>query len=75
MGVWIDVSFKQLGYDVGCFIGIIFKSVKDYFFVLVWLESLDEVMEVYYIIGYYSIFIKVMCKLIDVFQYVFINKI
>lgn len=75
IGVCIDVSFKQLGYDVGCFIGIILKSVKDYFFVFVCLESLEEVIEVYYIIGYYSIFIKVMCKFIDVLQQVFINKI
>lgn len=67
IGVCIDVSLKQFGYDVGCFIGIILKSVKDYFFVLVKLESFDEVIEVYYIIGYYSIFIKVMCCLIDVF--------
>lgn len=75
IGARIDVSSKQFGYDVGCFIGIILKSVKDYFFALVKLESFDEVIEVYYIIGYYSIFIKVMCRSIDVFQYVFINKI
>ena len=29
-GARIDVSPKQLGYDVGCFIGIILKSAKDY---------------------------------------------
>ncbi len=42
-GARIDVSPKQLGYDVGCFIGIILKSAKDYPSALAKLESLDEV--------------------------------
>ena len=48
-GARIDVSPKQLGYDVGCFIGIILKSAKDYPSALAKLESLDEVTEAYYI--------------------------
>ncbi len=46
-GARIDVSPKQLGYDVGCFIGIILKSAKDYPSALAKLESLDEVTEAY----------------------------
>ncbi len=38
-GARIDVSPKQLGYDVGCFIGIILKSAKDYPSALARLES------------------------------------
>ncbi len=57
-GARIDVSPKQLGYDVGCFIGIILKSAKDYPSALARLESLDEVTEAYYTTGHYSIFIK-----------------
>lgn len=41
-GARIDVSPKQLGYDVGCFIGIILKSAKDYPSALARLESLDR---------------------------------
>lgn len=76
-GARIDVSPKQLGYDydVGCFIGIILKSAKDYPSALARLESLDEVTEAYYTTGHYSIFIKVMCKSIDALQHVLINKI
>ena len=55
-GARIDVSPKQLGYDVGCFIGIILKSAKDYPSALAKLESLDEVTEAYYTTGHYSIF-------------------
>ncbi|TLD66078.1 Lrp/AsnC ligand binding domain-containing protein, partial [Escherichia coli] len=69
------VSPKQLGYDVGCFIGIILKSAKDYPSALAKLESLDEVTEAYYTTGHYSIFIKVMCRSIDALQHVLINKI
>jgi len=58
-GARIDVSPKQLGYDVGCFIGIILKSAKDYPSALARLESLEEVM----------------CKSIDALQQVLINKI
>lgn len=50
-GARIDVSPKQLGYDVGCFIGIILKSAKDYPSALAKLESLDEVTEAYYTTG------------------------
>ncbi|MEN3206119.1 transcriptional regulator AsnC [Klebsiella pneumoniae] len=74
-GARIDVSPKQLGYDVGCFIGIILKSAKDYPSALARLESLEEVTEAYYTTGHYSIFIKVMCKSIDALQQVLINKI
>ena len=74
-GARIDVSPKQLGYDVGCFIGIILKSAKDYPSALAKLESLDEVTEAYYTTGHYSIFIKVMCRSIDALQHVLINKI
>ena len=74
-GARIDVSPKQLGYDVCCFIGIILKSAKDYPSALAKLESLEEVTEAYYTTGHYSIFIKVMCRSIDALQQVLINKI
>jgi hypothetical protein len=44
-GAHIDVSPKQLGYDVCCFIGIILKSAKDYPSALAKLNALDEVTE------------------------------
>ncbi|EMA4783244.1 transcriptional regulator AsnC [Providencia rettgeri] len=74
-GTRIDISPKQLGFDVCCFIGIILKSAKDYPTALKKLDALEEVVEVYYTTGQYSIFIKVMCKSIDALQDVLINKI
>ena len=74
-GVSPGTIHVRLGYDVGCFIGIILKSAKDYPSALAKLESLDEVTEAYYTTGHYSIFIKVMCRSIDALQHVLINKI
>ncbi|SPP31846.1 Regulatory protein AsnC [Arsenophonus endosymbiont of Aleurodicus floccissimus] len=75
VGTRVDINVKQLGFDVCCFIGIILKSAKDYHTVLKKLDELDEVVEVYYTTGQYSIFIKVMCRSIDALQDVLINKI
>lgn len=65
VGIRVDVSPKQLGYDVCCFIGIILKSAKDYPSALEKLNNLEEVVEAYYTTGHYSIFIKVMCRSIE----------
>lgn len=74
-GTRVDISAKHLGFDVTCFIGIILKSAKDYPTALTKLDKLEEVVEVYYTTGQYSIFIKVMCKTIESLQDVLINKI
>lgn len=75
VGTRVDINVKQLGFYVCCFIGIILKSAKDYHTALKKLDELDEVVEVYYTTGQYSIFIKVMCRSIDALQDVLINKI
>ncbi|WP_346428750.1 transcriptional regulator AsnC [Brenneria tiliae] len=75
IGTRLDISPKQLGYDVCCFIGIILKSAKDYPSALEKLNNLEEVVEAYYTTGHYSVFIKVMCRSIESLQDVLINKI
>lgn len=75
LGTQVEISPKQLGYDVCCFIGIILKSAKDYPSALAKLENLEEVVEAYYTTGHYSIFIKVMTRSIDGLQQILINKI
>lgn len=75
VGTRVDINMKQLGFDVCCFICIILKRAKDYHTALKKLDEVDEVVEVYYTTGQYSIFIKVMCRSIDALQDVLINKI
>lgn len=71
----LSIDAQKLGYDVCCFIGIILKSAKDYPTVLDKLNLIDEVIEVYFTTGHYSIFIKVMCSSIKSLQNILINKI
>ena len=75
LGTQVEISPKQLGYDVCCFIGINLKSAKDYPSALAKLQALDEVVEAYYTTGHYSIFMKVMTRSIDELQTVLIHKI
>jgi Lrp/AsnC family transcriptional regulator for asnA, asnC and gidA len=75
-GIHAEIDPKCLGYDVCCFIGISLKSAKHYPTVIKKLEALEEVVEAYFTIGHhYSIFIKVMCRSIDVLQQILIHKI
>lgn len=74
-GTSIKIDAKLLGYDVCCFIGIILKSARDYPLALEKLKELNEVVEIYYTTGHYSIFIKVMCQSIEALQLTLINKI
>jgi Lrp/AsnC family transcriptional regulator for asnA, asnC and gidA len=75
IGTSIKIDPKQLGYDVCCFIGIILKSARDYPVALEKLKALNEVVEIYYTTGQYSIFIKLMCRSIDALQHILIDKI
>jgi Lrp/AsnC family transcriptional regulator, regulator for asnA, asnC and gidA len=75
LGNSLKLDPKMLGYDVCCFIGIILKSAKDYPQVLSKLKEINEVIEVYFTTGHYSIFIKIMCSSIHALQNILINKI
>lgn len=74
-GTKVQISAKQLGYDVCCFIGINLKSAGFYHEVVAMLEKIDEVVEAYYTTGQYSIFVKLMTRSIEELQYVLIDKI
>ena len=74
-GTKVKINERKLGFDVCCFIGIILKSAKDYEKVIAKLQEFDEVVEVYYTTGNYSIFIKVMTHTIEELHYVLAAKI
>lgn len=74
-GTKVEISAKQLGYDVCCFIGINLKSAGFYQDVVSMLRNIDEVVEAYYTTGQYSIFVKLMTHSIEELQHVLINKI
>lgn len=74
-GTHLAVNYKQLGYDVCCFIGIKLSSAGDYPEVIDQLRQIDEVVEAHYTTGQYSIFIKIMTTAIEELQWLLINKI
>ena len=74
-GTKVQISAKQLGYDVCCFIGINLKSAGYYHDVVGMLEKIEEVVEAYYTTGQYSIFVKLMTRSIEELQHVLIDKI
>lgn len=74
-GSRIKVNFSKLGYSVCCFVGINLKSARDYPMVLKNLRNFDEIVEVYYTTGSYSIFSKVLTKSIDQLHNLLVKKI
>ncbi len=61
-GSKININYQKLGLDVCCFIGLNLRSAKDMNLVLKNLNYFDEVVEVHYTTGQYSLFIKVMTR-------------
>lgn len=61
-GSKILVDFEKLGLEMMAFVGINLVNAGDYGKALRKLESFEEVVEVYYTTGKYSLFIKVLTK-------------
>lgn len=61
-GSQITVDFSKLGLDVTAFVGINLRSAKDYHTVVPLLKMLDEVTEVHYTTGQYSLFVKIVTR-------------
>ena len=61
-GSQITVDFSKLGLDVTAFVGINLRSAKDYQTVVPLLKKLDEVTEVHYTTGQYSLFVKIVTR-------------
>jgi len=74
-GTHLAVDYKQLGYDVCCFIGIKLSNAGDYPEVIKQLREIDEVVEAYYTTGQYGIFIKILTTAIEELQWLLIDKI
>lgn len=61
-GSKIKIDFSLLGYEVTSFIGVNLTSAKDYGRALEKLKTFDEITDIYYTTGQYSLFIKVVTK-------------
>jgi Lrp/AsnC family transcriptional regulator for asnA, asnC and gidA len=74
-GARLIIDTSKLGYDVCCFIGIFLEKASSYPEVLEQLREIQEIVELHYTTGAYSIFIKVMCKSIADLQELLINRL
>jgi Lrp/AsnC family transcriptional regulator for asnA, asnC and gidA len=74
-GTKLMVDNSKLGYDVCCFIGIRLDKSSSYASALEELQNINEIIELHYTTGDYSILIKVLCKNISHLQDLLMNKI
>ncbi|AJA47548.1 regulatory protein AsnC [Clostridium pasteurianum DSM 525 = ATCC 6013] len=74
-GTKLIIDNSKLGYDVCCFIGIYLDKATAYLNVLEELKKINEIVELHYTTGEYSIFSKVICKSISHLQELLMTKI
>lgn len=74
-GTKLILDNTKLGYDVCCFIGIYLDKAASFSHVLSELNEINEVVELHYTTGDYSVFTKVICKSIADLQNLLMNKI
>ncbi len=56
------VNSHKMGYDICAFIGVFLEKGSFYHDVADALAKIDEIVELHYTTGIYSLFIKVQCK-------------
>jgi Lrp/AsnC family transcriptional regulator for asnA, asnC and gidA len=61
-GTKIIVDYGKLGFDVCCFIGIYLEKDSAFDDVIDKLQEMNEIVELHFTTGQYSIFIKVVCR-------------
>jgi Lrp/AsnC family transcriptional regulator for asnA, asnC and gidA len=74
-GTKLIVDNSKLGYDVCCFIGIYLERASSFDEALAQLSEINEIVELHYTTGKYSIFVKVICKSINDLQNLLRTKI
>jgi Lrp/AsnC family transcriptional regulator, regulator for asnA, asnC and gidA len=74
-GTKLIVDHAKLGYDVCCFLGIRLDKSSSYSDVLEELKNINEIVELHYTTGDYSILVKILCKNVSHLQDLLMNKI
>ena len=74
-GTKLIIDNSKLGYDVCCFIGIYLDKAASFNSVVDELKKINEIVELHYTTGQYSIFIKVICRSISSLQQLLMNRI
>jgi Lrp/AsnC family transcriptional regulator, regulator for asnA, asnC and gidA len=74
-GTKLLVDYSKLGYDVCCFIGVYLEKDSTFDEVIDKLKEFNEIVELHFTTGQYSIFMKVICRSINELQDLIRKKI
>lgn len=74
-GTKLIIDNSKIGYDVTCFIGIFLDKASAFGTTIEELSSINEIVELHYTTGQYSIFAKLICKSIADLQNILMNKV
>lgn len=74
-GTKLIVDTGKLGYDVCCFVGLYIDNSSSFNYVIDKLNKINEILEIHYTTGEYSMFIKIVCKNTNDLQNLLLNKI
>lgn len=74
-GSSLNLSYKNLGYDVTVFLGIHLTSSKELNSVIQQLSQLPEVVEAHYTTGNYALLLKILTRNISDFHHFLSHKI
>lgn len=74
-GTKILLDMPKLGYDVCCFVGIYLDKSSSFSVAIDELSKINEIVELHYTTGDYSIFTKLVCKNIAHLQDLLLNSI
>jgi len=61
-GSHLDIDPSLLGYDIKAFVGVFLEKGARYNDVAKQLTEIEEITEIHYITGSYSIFLKIVCR-------------
>ena len=74
-GTKILLDMPKLGYDVCCFVGVYLDKSSSFQKAIEELSLINEIVELHYTTGDYSIFTKLVCKNIAHLQDLLVNNI
>lgn len=75
LGSHLNLALRRLGYDVCAFVGVFLDKGHQYLGAIDALKAIEQVVEVHFTTGNYSVFLKVRCVNTDALREVLNDKI
>jgi len=75
LGSHLNLALRELGYDVCAFVGVYLEKGSQYTGAVEALKAIEQVVEVHFTTGNYSVFLKIRCINTDALREVLNDKI